>query len=78
MHKKSKSGREKFIGDLTEAYKGLEGNHARTVELLNKQRQQREGKQDELTKLRNVERDYFKLLKDLRNELEINDVLYQR
>lgn len=26
VHKKSKSGRTKFIGDLTEAYKGLEEN----------------------------------------------------
>lgn len=27
VHKKSKSGREKFITDLTVAYKGLEANH---------------------------------------------------
>ena len=78
VHKKSKSGREKFIQDLTAAYKGLEVNHAKTLELLGKQKTSREGKLEELNKLKAIERDYFKLLKDLRLELEINDTLYSR
>jgi len=56
----------------------LEVNHAKTLELLGKQKTSREGKLEELNKLKAIERDYFKLLKDLRLELEINDTLYSR
>lgn len=78
VHKKSKSGREKFISDLTVAYKGLEANYSKTVELLTNQRNKRENKLEELAKLKALERDYFKLIKDLRLNMEINDTLYSR
>ncbi|KAL4495078.1 hypothetical protein ABPG72_015778 [Tetrahymena utriculariae] len=78
VHKKSKSGRTKFIGDLTEAYKGLEENCQKALELLTKIKNQRERKMEDFNQLKVQERDYFKLLKDFRLELEVNDTLQQR
>ncbi|KAL4450778.1 hypothetical protein ABPG74_011620 [Tetrahymena malaccensis] len=78
VHKKSKSGRTKFIGDLTEAYKGLEENCQKALELLTKIKTKREKKMEEQNQLKVQERDYFKLLKDFRLELEVNDTLQQR
>ncbi|KRX02498.1 hypothetical protein PPERSA_11838 [Pseudocohnilembus persalinus] len=69
----SKTQRESFIQDLTETRKGLMANLDKSIKFENKLNKNREDKQTQLIQQQNLERDYFKLLKELKMEFEKGD-----
>ena len=73
---KNKSKKEDFVKNLQEAIKGLFANLAKSGEVSNKMKAQKDKTFESYTVLLQQEREYYRLLRELQVEYEKNDYLY--
>lgn len=72
---KKKGAREEFFKNLQETYGQLTENLRKSVEVLDKAKGGRDKNKEEYTFLLHLEREYFKVLKELQMEYEKNEFL---
>lgn len=71
----SKSKREEFIKNLQLALVGIQENHKKSAEVLEKSKATKEKNAEVMNGLLGLEREYFKLLKDMQMEFQKNEYL---
>lgn len=72
---KSKSKKEAFVKDLQQAYTGLQENLQKSASLLVKTKQQKDKVFENYAGALQLEREYFRLLRELQIEFEKNEAL---
>jgi hypothetical protein len=75
---KKKGAREEFLKNLQETFGQLNANLRKSVEVLDKAKGGRDKNKEEYTFLLHLEREYFKVLKELQMEYEKNEFLYEQ